>query len=348
MRKWNAMRAWTLERPARIAEGSEGPLVLRELAVPEPGPGEVRLRVAACGVCRTDLHTAEGDLVLPRLPIVPGHQVIGFVDAVGPGVPQAALGMRLGAYWLRRACGTCPACLRGEENLCERAEFNGLHGDGGYAEWMTVPFAYTVPIPERMDTMAAAPLLCAGVIGYRALRLSGFAPGRSVALFGFGASAHLVLQLAARQGAQVYVYTRGESHRRLALSLGAAWAGRLDERAPQAADCAVTFAPVGDVVPRALAAVRPGGTVAINAIHMSDIPSMPYALLYGERTLRSVANLTAQDAHEFMALADRLDIRAEHTIYPFRDANLALRDMKASRVDGAAVLSVEDPADESL
>ena len=336
------MRAWLLEKPGEVEMqgAARGPLVLREIAAPEPGPGEVRLRVAACGVCHTDLHTAEGELALPRLPIVPGHQVVGTVDAVGPGVPAAVLGRRLGAYWLRKACGTCPACLRGEENLCERAEFNGLHGDGGYAEWMTVPFAYTVAIPERMESQAAAPLLCAGVIGCRSLRLSDFVPGSSVALFGFGASAHLVLQLAARQGAEVYVFTRGASHRRLALQLGAAWAGAPGEAAPRLADCAVTFAPVGSVVPQALAAVRAGGTVAINAVHMSDIPQMPYALLYGERKLRSVANLTAQDAREFIELADRLDIRAEFTRYPFAAANEALRDMKASRVDGAAVLDV--------
>lgn len=331
-----------LEKPAKVnlGDAGQGPLVLRDLKTPEPGPGEVRLRVTACGVCHTDLHTAEGDLALPCLPIVPGHQVIGTVDAVGPGLTDRVIGARLGAYWLRKACGVCPACLRGEENLCEQAEFNGLHGHGGYAEWMTVPFAYTVPIPERMESHAAAPLLCAGVIGYRSLRLAEFAPRRSVALFGFGASAHLVLQLAARQEAKVFVFTRGESHRRLALKLGAAWAGAPGEGAPELADCAVTFTPAGEVVPQALAAVRPGGTVAINAVHMSDIPSMPYALLYGERTLRSVANLTARDAREFMELADRLDIRAEFTTYPFAAANEALRDMKASRVDGAAVLDV--------
>jgi len=336
------MRAWWIEQPGVVAvEGTaRDPLVLGDLPAPIPGPGEVRLRVAACGVCHTDLHTAEGDLALPKLPIVPGHQVVGTVDAVGPGVPLAVLGARLGAYWLRKACGTCPACLRGEENLCERAEFNGLHGDGGYAEWMTVPFAYTVAIPERMENQAAAPLLCAGVIGYRALRLADFAPGKSVALWGFGASAHLVLQLVTRQGGKALVYTRGASHRRLALELGAAWAGEPGDAPAELADCAVTFAPAGSVVPQALASVRPGGTVAINAVHMSDLPSMPYALLYGERTLRSVANLTAQDAREFLELADQLDIRAEYTVYPFERANDALRDMKASRVDGAAVLDV--------
>ncbi len=331
-----------LESPSQVAlEGTAaGPLTLREIARPEPGPGEVRLRVDACGVCHTDLHTAEGDLALPRLPIVPGHQVIGTVDAVGPGVADVPIGTRRGAYWLRRACGTCAACLRGEENLCERAEFNGLHGHGGYAEWMTVPAAYTVPIPERMESHAAAPLLCAGVIGYRSLRLADFHPGGTVALFGFGASAHLVLQLAARQDAKVFVFTRGESHRRLARELGASWAGMPGDEAPELADSAVTFAPAGSVVPQALQAVRPGGTVAINAVHMSDIPSMPYSLLYGERTLRSVANLTAQDARDFIALADRLDIRAQFTTYPFTAANEALQDMKASRVDGAAVLDV--------
>ena len=336
------MQAWVLERPSEVdlAGAGQGPLTLREIPRPEPGQGEVRLKVEACGVCHTDLHTAEGDLELPRLPIVPGHQVIGTVDAIGPGVTDVGVGERLGAYWLRKACGQCPACLRGEENLCAQAQFNGLHGDGGYAEWMTVPAAYTVAIPSRMESHAAAPLLCAGVIGYRSLRLADFQPGRTVALFGFGASAHLVLQLAVRQDAKVFVFTRGESHRRLALELGANWAGMPGDAAPDPADCAVTFAPAGAVVPQALRAVRPGGTVAINAVHMTDIPSMPYGLLYGERTLRSVANLTAQDARAFIALADRLDIRSEFTRYPFAAANEALRDMKASRVDGAAVLDV--------
>ncbi len=336
------MRAWLLERPAEVALSGQtrGPLVLRDVQTPQPGPGEVRLRVDACGVCHTDLHTAEGDLDLPRLPIIPGHQVVGTVDAVGEGVTDVSAGMRVGAYWLRKACGVCPACLRGEENLCEQAEFNGLHRHGGYAEWMTVPAAYTVPIPDRMESHAAAPLLCAGVIGYRSLRLADFQPGRRVALFGFGASAHLVLQLALRQEAEVFVFTRGASHRRLALELGARWAGMPGDDAPSLADSAVTFAPAGSVVPQALRAVRPGGTVAINAVHMTDIPAMPYTLLYGERTLRSVANLTAQDAREFIALADRLDIRAEFTTYPFATANEALRDMKASQLDGAAVLDV--------
>ena len=334
------MRAWILRQPAQVAGPASQPLVLAELAAPSPGPGEVRLRVLACGICHTDLHTVEGELPLPRLPIVPGHQVIGRVDALGPGVEGVRLGDRLGAFWLHQACGVCPACRRGEENLCPDAQFTGLDHDGGYAEAMVVPAAYTVPIPDRFDSVSAAPLLCAGVIGYRALRLADFAPGRRLALFGFGASAHIVLQVAVRQQAQVYVFSRGESHRRLALALGAAWAGRPEDAAPEPVDSAIIFTPAGESVLQALASVRPGGTVAINAVHMSDIPSLPYALIYGERTLRSVANLTAEDAREFMALAAVLNVRTEVIRYPFTAANQALQDLKAGHIDGAAVLEV--------
>lgn len=342
------------------APAAEAPLELADVPEPQPGPGEVRLRVRACGVCRTDLHTVEGDLELPVLPITPGHQVVGVVDAVGPGVDAALLGERRGVTWLWRACGTCPACRRGEENLCEGPLFTGLHRAGGYAEAMVVPAATTVPIPDAFGDVDAAPLLCAGVIGYRALRLSDLRPGERLALFGFGASAHLVIQVARHWGCEVVVYTRGAERQRLARELGAAWAGPAPapgspsrgggavedpwrpaaEPAPGPADRAIIFAPAGDVVPSALAAVRPGGTVAVNAVHMTDIPQFPYRLLHGERTLRSVAHVTRRDARDFLRLAADVPVRAAIDVYPFADANRALRDLKAGAVRGAAVLAV--------
>ncbi|MFO7274993.1 MAG: zinc-dependent alcohol dehydrogenase family protein [Bacillota bacterium] len=378
------MKAWQLHRPA-AATGE--PLGLAEVPEPEPGPGEIRLRVRACGVCLTDVHTVEGDLIPPAYPVVPGHQVVGIVDAVGPGVEGVRPGERRGAFWLHRACGRCPACRRGDENLCPDAAFTGLHVPGGYAEAMVVPAAYTVPIPAAFSDAEAAPLLCAGIIGYRALRLSGLQPGERLALFGFGSSAHLVIQVARHQGCEVVVYTRSEGHRRLARELGARWAGGAevlaaddpvahpgrgghregmvaqgtgrgtgDARtsgsgvnqggdgagtgAPPLCDRAIIFAPAGELVPLALRAVRPGGTVVINAVHMSDIPSFPYRLLHGERTVRSVAHVTRRDAEEFLRLAARIPIRVKTRLYAFEDANQALRDVKRSAVDGAAVLVV--------
>ena len=371
------MKAWQLSHPAPAISR---PLQLAEVPEPQPGPGEIRLRVRACGVCLTDVHIAEGDLVPPEYPVTPGHQVVGVVDAVGPGVEGIRPGERRGAYWLHQACGRCEACRRGEENLCPHARFTGLHVPGGYAEAMVVPAAYTVPVPPAFDDATAAPLLCAGVIGYRALRLSGLRAGERLALFGFGSSAHLVLQVARHQGCQVVVFTRSPAHRELARRLGAAWAGgaevlRRDEPAvpgtpaaagdgpsepglggaaangrthptparaeiPLPCDRAIVFAPAGELVPLALRAVRPGGTVVINAVHMSDIPSFPYRLLHGERVLRSVAHVTRRDAEEFMALAAALPLQVAVQRYPFDQANRALADVKESRVNGAAVLVV--------
>lgn len=362
------MKAWLLHGPAAA---TAEPLRLADVPEPEPGPGEIRLRVRACGVCLTDVHTVEGDLVPPAYPIVPGHQVVGIVDAVGPGVEGVRPGERRGAFWLHRACGRCPACRRGEENLCPEAAFTGLHVPGGYAEAMVVPAAYTVPIPESFSDAEAAPLLCAGVIGYRALRLSGLEPGERLALLGFGSSAHLVIQVARHRGCQVAVYTRSEGHRRLARELGACWAGGAEvlagharreepggggsgavgrtggggaaaegtgEGTPPLCDRAIVFAPAGELVPLALRAVRPGGTVVINAVHMSDIPSFPYRLLHGERTLRSVAHVTRRDAEEFLRLAAEIPVRVKVRPYKFDEANRAIRDVKRSAVDGAAVL----------
>jgi alcohol dehydrogenase, propanol-preferring len=330
-------RAQQLESAAPIASR---PLVAVERALPEPAAGEVRLRVLACGCCRTDLHVVEGDLALPRLPIVPGHQVVGVVDALGDGCELLALGDRVGVAWLHHTDGTCAFCRRGEENLCVAADFTGWTVDGGYADAVTVPEAFAVRLPAGLGDLEAAPLLCAGVVGYRALRRAEVAPGDRVALLGFGASAHLVLQVLRHWGCEVVVMTRGEQHRALARDLGAAWVGGAADPPPEPCDRAVVFAPAGELVPVALRAVRPGGTVSLAGIHMSDIPSMPYDLLWHERSLRSVANMTRADAQEFMELADEAGIRSEFETFPLEAANDALAAIKSDAVRGAAVLQI--------
>jgi propanol-preferring alcohol dehydrogenase len=320
------------------APAESGPLQWEETESLLPGPGQLLLRVRACGVCHTDLHLAEGELVAPAYPIVPGHQVVGTIEALGEGVEGWTPGERLGVPWLHEACGVCQACRRGDENLCVRARFTGLHVDGGYAEYALAEAAFAVRLPPSLSDDRAAPLLCAGIIGYRALRKADLAPGEVLGLIGFGASAHLALQIARSWGCRVAVFSRGESRRRLALDLGAHWAGKIDQAPPDPLDRAVIFAPAGDLVPAALAWLRPGGTLAINAVHMSPLPSMPYAALYGERTLRSVANATRADAREFMALADELRLQPTIQRFALQDANRALLDLKAGRIDGAAVL----------
>jgi alcohol dehydrogenase, propanol-preferring len=330
------MRAQLLTAAAPVATR---PLELVERSSPQPGNGEVRVQVHACGCCRTDLHVVEGDLELPRLPVVPGHQVVGVVDALGPGCSRLGIGDRVGVAWLHRTCGVCEFCARGEENLCVAAEFTGWSVDGGYADELTVPEAFAVQLPDGLGDLEAAPLLCAGVIGYRALRRAEVAPGERVALLGFGASAHLALQVLHHWGCDVVVMTRGEHHRALARELGASWVGVADELPPGACDRAVVFAPAGDLVPVALAAVRAGGTVSLAGIHMSDLPSMPYDLLWHERSLRSVANMTRADAQEFMDLAASIpEIRVEYEVFPLAAANDALAAIKADAVRGAAVL----------
>lgn len=316
------------------------PLVAVERRDPEPAPGEVRIRVTACGCCRTDLHVVEGDLALPRLPVVPGHQVVGFVDALGDGCELLALGDRVGVAWLHHTCGRCDFCLRGEENLCVAADFTGWTVDGGYADAVTVPEAFAVTLPVGLGDLEAAPLLCAGVIGYRALRRAEVAPGDRVALLGFGASAHLALQVLQHWGCEVVVMTRGVHHRALARDLGAAWVGGAADAPPELCDRAVVFAPSGELVPVALGAVRAGGTVSLAGIHMSDIPSMPYDLLWHERSLRSVANMTRADAQEFMDLAAVAGIRSEFETFPLEAANDALAAIKSDAVRGAAVLQI--------
>ena len=335
------MRAQVLHAPQKV---EAGPLVLEERPLPEPGPGVARVRVHACGCCRTDLHVVEGDLDLPVLPIVPGHQVVGVVDALGAGCSRLALGERVGVAWLHHTDGVCEYCRRGEENLCEAATFTGWTADGGYADAVTVPEDFAVRLPEGLDDLEAAPLLCAGVIGYRALRRAEVQPGDRVALLGFGASAHLVLQVLRYWGCETVVLTRGEQHRQLARDLGATWVGEAAELPPMPCDQAVVFAPAGELVPVALQVVRPGGTVSLAGIHMSPIPSFDYALLWRERTLRSVANMTRRDAEEFMTLAADANVRAEVVTYPLEAAADALTAIAHDDVRGAAVLAVaEDP-----
>ncbi len=318
----------------------ENPLRLEELPAPEPGPAEIRLRVHCCGLCHTDLHTVEGELTLPRLPIVPGHQIVGTVDRLGPGARIFREGDRVGVPWLYSTDGTCPYCRRGQENLCENARFTGLHVNGGYAEQMIVAEAFAYPIPAAFSDEHAAPLLCAGIIGYRAFRLSGAKSGDCLGLYGFGASAHIVIQFARHLGCEVYVFTRAPAHQELARKLGAAWVGASGEQPPSALDAGIIFAPAGALVPAALAATRKGGTVALAGITMSPVPQMDYDLLYHERILRSVANSTRQDAREFLELAAAVPVRTEVEAFPLEDANRALQALKHSRIEGAGVLKV--------
>jgi alcohol dehydrogenase, propanol-preferring len=329
------MRCLKLHKPAPV---ENLPLEWAEAAPRLPDRGQVRLRVRACGVCHTDLHTIEGEIVPPAYPIVPGHQIVGTVDALGPEVEGWAVGDRAGIPWLHSACGACAFCRRGEENLCPHARFTGFHADGGYAESAVAEAQFAVRLPESIPDDQAAPLLCAGIIGYRSLRKADVAGGETVGLIGFGASAHLALQVARAWGCTIFVFSRGATRRQLALDLGAAWAGTIDQSPPTTLDRAILFAPVGDLVPATLAWLRPGGTLAINAVHMSPIPSMPYAAIYGERTLRSVANATRADAREFLALAAELSLLPTIVRYRMQDAHRALLDLKQGRVDGAAVL----------
>jgi propanol-preferring alcohol dehydrogenase len=331
------MRAQQLTAAAPI---STRPLVAVERPDLVPDAREVRVRVHACGCCRTDLHVVEGDLELPRLPVVPGHQVVGRVDAVGDDCTRLALGDRVGVPWLHHTCGVCAFCRRGEENLCIAAEFTGWTVDGGYADAIVVPEDFAVVLPDELDDLEAAPLLCAGVIGYRALRRAEVQPGERVALLGFGASAHLALQVLQHWDCDVVVMTRGEHHRELARELGAVWVGHAADAPATPCDRAVVFAPAGELVPVALDAVRAGGTVALAGIHMSDLPAMPYEKLWHERTLRSVANMTRTDAQEFMDLAALAGVRVSYEVFPLDAANDALLAVATDAVRGAAVLEV--------
>ncbi len=321
---------------------STSPLAAVELPVPEPAPGEIRVRVRACATCRTDLHVVEGDLPPRRLPLVPGHQVVGVVDASGPGSTRFQPGQLVGIAWLRSTCGACRFCGAGRENLCEAATYTGWTHDGGYAEYCCAPEAFAYPIPAGFDEAVAAPLLCAGIIGYRALERSLAARGSRLALFGFGSSAHITLQIARHWGCAVYVVTRGAAHQRLALELGAEWAGPADAALPVAVDSAIVFAPAGALVPRALEAVDKGGTVALAGIHMSDVPVLSYERhLFWEKTLQSVTANTREDGEALLREAAQIPIRPRVTRYPLAAANEALGDVAADRVEGTAVLVAE-------
>jgi propanol-preferring alcohol dehydrogenase len=316
-------------------------LELAELPAPRPGPGEVSITVEACGVCRTDLHILDGELGQPKLPLVLGHQIVGTVNERGAGAARFAVGDRVGVPWLGAACGVCPFCRRGEENLCDAPVFTGYTRDGGFAETAVADERFCFAIPAGFAAPAAAPLLCAGLIGYRALRLAG--DGHRIGFFGFGSAAHLVAQVALHQGREVHAFTRpGDlAAQRFARSLGAAWAGGSDEEAVAPLDAALIFAPAGELVPRALAAVRKGGAVVCAGIHMSDIPSFPYERLWGERSLRSVANLTRADGEELLAVAAAIPLRPAVTRFPLARANDALDELRAGRIAGSVVLEID-------
>lgn len=331
------VRAEQLRRPGPI---DRAPLETIALDDPHPGPGEISLAVAACGVCRTDLQLAEGDLEARRLPIVPGHQAVGRVTRVGPGVAGWQIGDRVGVGWLGGACGRCGFCRSGRENLCERAEFTGWDRDGGFSDAMIARADFAHHLPAGRADVELAPLLCGGVIGYRALKVSGIEHGGRLGLFGFGASALLALQVALHWSCEVYVSTRSPVEQRRALEMGAVWAGSYDDRPPALLQAAVTFAPVGSVVVTALRALERGGTVAVNAIHLDEIPAFPYDDLWWERQIRSVANFTRADAREFLRLAADVPIRTVVDRYPLEAANEALERLKSGNVEGAAVLEM--------
>jgi alcohol dehydrogenase, propanol-preferring len=330
------MKAMVLRKPAP-AEAS--PLELVDLPVPEPAADQVLLRVRACGVCHTDLHIVEGEIAA-RLPIVPGHQIIGAVEKIGADVKTVRIGDRVGIPWLHWTCGECEFCRSDRENLCEKAQFTGFHVNGGYAEYAVASAAYTVKLPDNIDDAQLTPLLCAGIIGYRALRLSGVRPQQRLGLYGFGASAHIAIQIALRWGCEVLVATRGAEHQELAKKLGATWMGRAEDMPEQTLHAAVMFAPAGKLVPEALRALQRGGTLALAGIYMTPIPELPYEKIYHERTMRSVANATRDDARQLMRLAGEIPLRAEVETFPLEDANRALLALKQSRIRGAGVLMV--------
>jgi propanol-preferring alcohol dehydrogenase len=325
------MRAMVLERPGTR-------LVMRERPTPTPQAGEILIEIAACGVCRTDLHVVDGELAKPKLPIIPGHEIVGRVAAIGQGVSGVTAGERVGVPWLGYTCGVCPYCRSGRENLCDAPLFTGYTRDGGYATHTIADARFCFPLPEGIDDASLAPLLCAGLIGWRSYRMAG--EGAALGLYGFGAAAHILAQVAIWQGRRVYAFTRaGDSAAQdFARSLGAVWAGGSDEAPPEPLDAAIIFAPVGPLVPAALKAVKKGGRVVCGGIHMSDIPSFPYALLWEERHIVSVANLTREDAREFLTVAPQAGVRTEVTRYPLERANEALADLREGRLQGAAVL----------
>jgi len=327
-----------------VLDAPRTPLRAADRPPPRPEAGQVLLQVRACGVCRTDLHVVDGELKEPKLPLVLGHQIVGVVEEAGPGARAHAVGRRVGVPWLGWTCGECRYCRSGRENLCLRARFTGYQIDGGFAEQAVADERFCFPIPAGFPDLQAAPLLCAGLIGWRSLSMAG--DGERLGLYGFGAAAHIVAQVARHQGRRVFAFVRpgDEAARRFALEMGAEWAGGAEERPPEELDAAIIFAPAGELVPRALAAVGRGGTVVCGGIHMSDIPTFPYELLWGERVLRSVANLTRKDGEEFLALAPRIPVRTEVQAYPLEEAGRALDDLRGGRLRGAAVVTPLTPA----
>jgi alcohol dehydrogenase, propanol-preferring len=325
-------------RAMRLAAAHRRLSLDEDMALPKPGPQQVLLRVSACGVCRTDLHIVDGELTSPKLPLIPGHEIVGYVESVGEGVSGLEQGERIGVPWLGFTCAECAYCRSGRENLCDRARFTGYTIDGGYADHAVADARYCFPLPPGIDDVAAAPLLCAGLIGYRALRLAGAA--ERLGLYGFGAAAHIVAQVARHRGQRVFAFTRDGDRegQEFALSLGAQWAGGSSEPPPEPLDAALIFAPVGALVPAALAATAKGGTIVCAGIHMSDIPRFPYGLLWEERIIRSVANLTRRDGEEFLALAPTIPVRTTTQAYRLDQANEALADLRDGRLTGAAVL----------
>ncbi len=332
------MKACLLRAPAKI---QNDPLEYAEAVKPQPGPGQVLVRVQVCGVCRTDLHVIEGELPPKFSPVIPGHQVVGKIEELGAGAARFPKGARVGIAWLQQTDGTCEYCRRGEENLCDAPLFTGYSVNGGYAEWIVAPEAFVYPIPDGLLDEHAAPLLCAGIIGYRCLRMADVKRGAKLAFYGFGAAAHVAIQVAKYWGAEVYAATRDAKHQKFALELGAKWAGGTLDAPPALLDAAIVFAPAGEIVPAALKALRKGGRLILGGIHMSDIPSFPYDLLYQERMIRSVANNTRRDGNEFLKLAAEIPVRTQVQMFPLSEANRALNSLKNDAISGAAVLRVQ-------
>jgi alcohol dehydrogenase, propanol-preferring len=327
-----------------VAPVETNPLEFADLPQPQPREDQVLVRVTACGVCRTDLHVIEGELPKGKLPVIPGHQVVGVVEKIGERVTRFGAGARVGIPWLHRTCGRCEYCLTGKENLCDNATFTGYLVDGGYAEFTLAPEGFAYPVPEGFPDLQAAPLLCAGIIGFRSLRLSGIQPGSRLGFYGFGAAAHVAIQVARHWNVDVYACTRDAQHQRLALQMGAVWAGGTVDQPPAKLDSAIIFAPAGEIVPAALKALKKGGTLVLAGIHMSTTPPLPYHLLYQERVIRSVANNTRQDGEDFLRIAAQLPIRTQVEIFPLQEANRALNRLKNDAIRGAAVLQVSSPA----
>lgn len=332
------MKACLLRAPAPI---ETNPLVVTDVPTPQPAAGEVLVRVNCCCVCRTDLHVVEGELPPRKSPVIPGHQIVGVVEKLGANSRELQLGARVGIAWLHRTDGTCEYCRRGEENLCDNPQFTGYTVDGGYAEFIAAPEDFVYAIPDAFPDQQAAPLLCAGIIGFRSLRLSGIKPGGKLGIYGFGAAGHVAIQVACHWNCEVYVSTRDARHQRLALELGAKWAGSTLAEPPVKLDAAIVFAPAGEIVPAALKALRKGGTLALGGIHMSPIPSLDYNLLYQERVIRSVANNTRQDGQDFLRVAAEIPIQTRIQLFPLHEANRALNALKNDAIQGAAVLAIQ-------